>query len=338
MNGAGGGEPRVDAVRARMRQDPGQVRSVDERQGFVWLASYPKSGSTWMRALLANFLAGAGPAVAMDALPFRTAPSGFRFRELAGVAMEDFTGDEVGSLIPAFFRRLCIAEQRMGARSHLYRKVHGAYVLNRAGQPLFPEDVTAGAVCIVRNPLDVAISWTFHAGERDFAMSVARLNDERTTLGAPGRRLRLLDWSGNVGSWCAAPFPVLVVRYEDLLADTAAQLRRVACFLRLDDVSDARLRHAVSRSAFANLREREKREGFPEKPSANAGFFFREGRAGGWRRHLPAAEARELARRHRSTMAALGYDPAGLLGHSVSGGSGAERRGGRKQGRAKPDR
>ena len=333
MNDASAGEPCVDAVRARMRQDPGQVRSVDERQGFVWLASYPKSGSTWMRALLANFLARAGPAVPMDALPFRTAPSGFRFGELAGVAMEDFTRDEIGSLIPAFFRlhrRLCIAEQRMGARSHLYGKVHGAYVLNRAGQPLFPEDVTAGAVCIVRNPLDVAISWTFHAGERDFAMSVARLNDARTTLGAPGRRLRLLDWSGNVGSWCAAPFPVLVVRYEDLLADTAAQLRRVARFLRLDDVSDARLRHAVSRSAFANLREREKREGFPEKPSVNAGFFFREGRAGGWRRHLSAAEARKLVRRHRSTMAALGYDPADLLGHSVPRGP--------KTGTGKPNR
>ena len=317
MNDASAGEPCVDAVRARRRQDPGQVRFVDERRGFVWLASYPKSGSTWMRALLAHFLAGAGPAVPMDALPFGMAPSSFRFGELAGVAMEDLTMDEVGCLMPAFFRlnrRLHSAEHDMGARSHLYRKIHWAYVLNRAGQPLFPESVTAGAVCIVRNPLDVAVSWTFHAGKGDFAKSVARLNDARATLRAPGHWLRLLDWSGNVASWCAAPFPVLVVRYEDLLADTAAQLRRVACFLRLDDVSDARLRHAVSRSAFANLREREKREGFPEKPSANAGFFFREGRAGGWRRHLPAAEARELARRHRSTMAALGYDPADLLG------------------------
>ncbi len=317
MNDAGAGEPRVDAVRARMRQDPGQVRSVDERRGFVWLASYPKSGNTWMRAMLANVLAAPARPVSMNALPFGVAPDSARFGELAGVAMEDLTRDEVGNLIPAFFRlnrRLHIAEQRMDARSHLYRKVHCAYVLNRAGEPLFPESVTAGAVCIVRNPLDVAVSWTFHAGEGDFAKSVERLNNVRTTLGAPGRRLRLLDWSGNVGSWCAAPFPVLVVRYEDLIADTAAQLRRVARFLRLDDVSDARLRHAVSRSAFANLREREKREGFREKPSVNAGFFFREGRAGGWRRHLPAAEARKLARRHRSTMAALGYDPAGLLG------------------------
>ena len=317
MNDVDAGEPCVDAVRARMRQDPGQVRSVEERRGFVWLASYPKSGSTWMRALLANFLAGAGPAVPMDALPFGTTPSGFHFGELAGVAMEDLTMDEVGCLMPAFFRlnrRRHIAEHGMGARSHLYRKIHWAYVRNRAGQPLFPESVTAGAVCIVRNPLDVAVSWTFHAGEGDFAKSVARLNGVRTTLGEPGHRLRLLDWSGNVGSWCAAPFPVLLVRYEDLLADTAAQLRRVARFLRLDDVSDARLRHAVSRSAFANMREREKREGFREKPAVNAGFFFREGRAGGWRRHLPAAEARKLAHRHRSTMAALGYDPAGLLG------------------------
>ena len=316
--GAGAEGRCVDAVPARRRTDARRMCAVAGRPGIVWLASYPKSGNTWMRALLANCLADAGRAVPLNALPFPVSVYGLVFDEAAGLAVEDFTGDEIESLLPAYLRfdlRRLVAKQ--GARSHVYRKVHSAYVRNRSGQPLFPEDATAGAVYIVRNPLDVAVSWAFHGEEGDCAKSVARLNDARATVGGRGRdqpRQRLLDWSGNVESWCAAPFPVCVVRYEDMLADAVAELRRVVRFLRIEDVSEARLRRAAAHAGFANLRQSEAREGFREKPSKNPGFFFREGRAGGWRQHLSAVQARDLASMHWVTMEAFGYDPGHALG------------------------
>ena len=300
--------------RGEAQQDDARQRAISERRGFVWLASYPKSGNTWLRTLLANLLVDSCEGVPLNALPFRFAVGTPRFDDLAGVAAGDCTGDETDMLMPAFLRsNLATSNALPGSR--LYRKVHSAYVPNRAGQALFPNDVTAGVIYIVRNPLDVAVSWAFHTG-RSRARSVAFLNDARATLGGPHLnvlRERLLDWSGNVRSWCAAPFPVLVLRYEDMLADTVAELRRAVRFLRLEDMSEARLRRAVAHSSFARLRRIEERKGFVEKLQ-NVGRFFREGRAGSWREHLSAAQASLLVRQHWATMAAFGYDPKNTLG------------------------
>ena len=304
MTGDGSENPRL-----------GATRPIAGRGRFVWLASYPKSGNTWFRMLLANLLADSDRAVPLNTLLFRAAIDNGRFGELAGVAFDDLNWEEMDRLIPAFLR-LDLAKSSALRPRRLYRKVHSAYVVNRAGKALFPNDATAGAVYIVRNPLDVAASWAFHSG-LSFARSTARLNDTRATIGGPHRkrcRERLLDWSGNVRSWSQAPFPVLVLRYEDMLADTAAELRQAARFLRLEDVSEARLRRAVSHSSFARLRRIEERKGFVEKPQTSAGRFFREGRAGGWREHLSAAQARLLVHRHWATMEAFGYDPRRTLG------------------------
>ena len=277
-----------------------------------------------MRTLLTNFLLASHRAVPLNALPFPNAIDSFHFGELAGVAVEDCTPDEVDRLIPAFLRMSLPpppAEPATRARP-LLRKVHSAYVVNRDDEPLFPEDLTAGVVYIVRNPLDVAVSFAFHAEDGDCARSVSRLNDLGNTIGGGGKNQylqRLLDWSGHVESWRAAPFPMLLVRYEDMLADAVSELRRVTRFLRLRGVTEARLRQAVAHSTFAKLRGSETHEGFAEKSLTHSGLFFREGGAGSWRRALSTAEARQIVRRHHSTMATLGYNSGGRTGCDASG-------------------
>lgn len=309
--------------------------AAERHKPIVWLASYPKSGNTWLRVLLANLLSRSQQPFPLHAVPFGFAVDDFRFGELTGVSAADCTADEVESLIPACLRvhgteaAACAARGQYNPRS--LHKAHAACVANRAGEPLFPADVSAGAVYIVRNPLNVAVSWAFHAEGGNVAKSVALVNDVGAAIGGKDRmqyRTRLLDWSGHVRSWCAAPFPVLTVRYEDLLADAVHELRRVARFLGCEGVTEARLRQAVAWSEFKSLRRREERDGFPGTLPTNPGLFFREGGAGSWRRTLSAAEVRTIADRHRATMADFGYDPAGILdsvdGARGAGGSGGE--------------
>ena len=294
--------------------------AAERHKPIVWLASYPKSGNTWLRVLLANLLSRSQQPFPLHAVPFGFAVDDFRFGELTGVSAADCTADEVESLIPACLRVHGAESAARAARGRYEarrrHKAHAAYVANRAGEPLFPADVSAGAVYIVRNPLDVAVSWAFHAEGGDVAKGVALLNNVGAAIGGKDRmqyRTRLLDWSGHVRSWCAAPFPVLTVRYEDLLADAVHELRRVARFLGCEGVTEARLRQAVAWSDFKSLRRREERDGFPGTLPTNPGLFFREGGAGSWRRALSAAESREIVRRHWATMADFGYDPAGVL-------------------------
>ena len=284
---------------------------ADGRRPLVWLASYLKSGNTWTRLLLANFLADAEQAVHINRID--EALPGFHpcdrdwFDRATGLPSSDCTADEIEPLLPAALR--AHAAETVGERQ--FCKVHDALRDTAAGELLFPEDVSAGAVCLVRNPLDVAVSLAFHFGEEDFSGAVTRMNDRRFVLvsGWELLRRRLLDWSGHVESWRSAPFPVLAVRYEDLLADTVGQLGRMARFLGLAGAADERrLRRAVAAADFSRLREQEARDGFRERyPLCRS--FFRSGRSGDWRRHLSAAQARRIARRHGAVMRTCGYDP-----------------------------
>ena len=284
---------------------------ADVRRPFVWLASYMKSGNTWTRMLLANFLADSEQAVDINriggALPgFHPCDRGW-FDRATGLPSSDCTADEIELLLPAAFR--AHAAETAGERQ--FCKVHDALHDTAAGEPLFPDDVSAGAVCLVRNPLDVAVSLAFHLGEEDFSEAVTRMNDRRCVLedGCELLRRRLLDWSGHVESWRSAPFPVLAVRYEDLLADTVGQLGRMARFLGLAGAADGgRLRRAVAASAFSRLREQEARDGFLERHQ-RCRRFFRSGRSGDWRRHLSAEQALRITRRHGVVMRTCGYDP-----------------------------
>ena len=285
------------------------------RRRLVWVASYPKSGNTWTRLLLANFLADAEHMVPINSLrqflPGVASYSMGWFDDVMGVAPGDCTNDEVETLLLGLYRTY--AAQAADAGSLLFCKVHDAFRDTTAGEPLFPADVTIGAVYIVRNPLDVAVSSAFYDGHADFAESIAKLNDPGARQASPFHFVqRLSDWSGHVRSWTtAAPFPVLTVRYESLLADTVAEFGRIVAFLGLDGDED-RLRRAVAFSEFARLREREEREGFTGNWRANPGVFFRSGKAGDWRRHLSAAQVSEVVRLHGETMAALGYAPRDL--------------------------
>ena len=289
----------------------GHPDRADVRRPFVWLASYLKSGNTWTRLLLANFLADSEQAVHINrigkALPgFHPCDRGW-FDRATGLPSSDCTGDEVEPLLPAAFR--AHAAETAGERQ--FCKVHDALHDTAAGEPLFPADVSAGAVCLVRNPLDVAVSLAFHFGGEDFSEAVTRMNDRRCVLGDGCEllRRRLLDWSGHVESWRSAPFPVLVVRYEDLLADTAGQLARMTRFLGLDGAADGRrLRRAVAAADFTRLQEQEARDGFRERYQ-RCRRFFRSGRSGDWRRHLSAAQAQRVTRRHGAMMRTCGYDP-----------------------------
>ena len=282
-----------------------------------------------MRALLANLRAAPSqertcPVPINElraALPGSTTASREHFDEFTGLASADCTDAEAAQLRPAVYRarakqhatRHALANAALagrGAETPFFYVAHDAYQTTPSGEPLFPDDISLAAVYLARNPLDVAVSWAFYAGHEDLAAAVAMLGNPRAgLLGPDWPRLgqRLLDWSGHVRSWRAAPFPVLTVRYEDLLADTAGELARVVRFLRLDGADDqARLRRAAAFSDFALLRAAEQREGFKETPAV-AQRFFRSGKAGDGRRLLSSDQVRQILHAHGRTMATLGY-------------------------------
>ncbi len=272
------------------------------------LASYPKSGSTWLRALLTNYRHNAASPVSineLDAAPVAT--DRHVFDETVCLESSDLRVDEIEHYFPRFLREIATGD------APLLIKVHGAYTRNAAGEPLFPEDAIAGAVYIVRNPLDIVSSYAHHA-DRTVDEIIDMMASDAHGLDLSPDRLydqlptKLLSWSRHVLGWLDDHgLNLHLVRYEELVAGPVSALAGVLRFLGWE-VDGARVRRAVEFSDFGCLSEQERRQGFCEKqPSARC--FFRRGTAGSWRSELSEEQVRRVVRDHGQAMERLGYLP-----------------------------
>ena len=151
----------------------------------IWLASYPKSGNTWFRMLVANLSATDGKPVDINDLPERGGIASARgpFDHLTLIDSGLLTHDEIDCLRPRVYEELA-----RGAQDDEYDKpeaippvrfvkVHDAYTLTPKGEPLLAGRRGAdGAIVIVRDPRDVAPSLANH-NRVDLDEAIALMNN-----------------------------------------------------------------------------------------------------------------------------------------------------------------
>ncbi|WP_428249786.1 sulfotransferase domain-containing protein [Ferrovibrio sp.] len=272
---------------------------------YYWLASYPKSGNTWLRLSLSSLDRGGAPPDFTTTKLF--APiSGDRaaIDEMVDIDTADLTAAEAQALLPDFFRL-----EAAWLKKPQLRKVHEAWTITD-GRPLFPPNLTAGAIYIVRDPRDVAVSLAHHLSVC-IDEAIAFMNDPHAMLargelhGMSQIQQELLTWSEHVRSWMGAPIRLLLLRYEDMLADPVKALSDAANHLGWQ-ASAEHIARAVAATRFDALRAAEERFGFREKAGPDV-RFFRRGVAGGWRDTLSARQVATIEAAHHHVMAELGY-------------------------------
>ena len=274
--------------------------------GIYWLASYPKSGNTWFRAFLRNLQEnGAAPVDINELNTGGIASARGWLDEVLGFDTAELTPDEVERLRPEVYR-WALRDAGIG-----YHKIHDAYILTAAGEPLISREATLGALYIIRNPLDVALSAANH-WHCSIDAAIASLGNPNMALcrsrqALPAQvRQRLGSWSEHVLSWVDAPeLKVEVIRYEDLLAAPLPTFTRAARFLELPHEVE-RVEKAIRFSAFQELARQEQEKGFRERPQRTE-RFFRAGQSGGWRQKLTTGQIERVIADHAGVMRRFGY-------------------------------
>jgi len=276
---------------------------------LAWLASYPKSGNTWIRILLSHYLAGRAADFDINCLSIPNAADMTVFDRVGVFPPSELTLDEGDCARVSLYR--CLAAQ---GPAPVWLKIHDAFRRIATGDWLCPPDVSLWAVYVVRHPADVAISLSYHFG-MSLEEAVAFMARPTAVIGRNSRLQFgqvLHTWSDHVNSWRRqSDIPVLLVRYEDLLEDPIAGFQQVLRGLRLP-VDPERVVDVVEAATFARLQRHEVTSGFSERAPWATAPFFRAGRAGQWRNQLSSTLIARLAADHRQAMDEVGYDFGGL--------------------------
>jgi hypothetical protein len=248
-------------------------RQIAVRPDDTFIVSYPRSGNTWTRFLIANLLFGGQPVSFANIerlIPDAEAQSSRYMKRVPGP-------------------RVIKSHQYF---DHRYPKV----------------------LYITRDPRDVAVSYyNFSRKYRhiadDYPLEQYVHGFVTGTLLSSGWG----TWAENVGTWVAARNgrpTFLLLRYEDLLADTQTELAKVARFFGVD-ASPEELSRAIKNSSADHLRELEKKEGGAWVTTKNKRSdipFIGSAAAGKWKSVLPGTAVEEIESAWGNTMAQLGYE------------------------------
>ena len=261
---------------------------------IFWIASYPKSGNTWLRILLASY--------------FYTKDGIYDEIVLKNIDQfpqkKFFDSFNLDQNIPTDTIKFWIkAQEKINYDKKLkFLKTHNAFgKLNNFD--FTNTENSIGCIYIVRDPRNVITSLkNFYEMNDDQAFKwITNKNQyiydahKFKTIGFSNFQF-ISSWDTNFESWkIQKQIPIKIIRYEDLLNETYAIFNDVINFIHKTTNSEEKIfknkiKNAVSSSLFSKLKEKEKKEGFSEAPKSkllNSKIpFFNLGPNNNWKKIL----------------------------------------------------
>lgn len=239
----------------------------------VFLVSYPKSGNTWTRFLLGNLM----------------------FPDV------QVTFDNIESLIPEPISTPRKDFDRLPKPRVI--KSHDCF------DPRYPR-----VIYIVRDPRDIVLS-QYHYNRKTRGIADDLPIETFVARFLAGETCPHASWGQNVLTWIytseGSP-RFLLLRYEDMLADTARELRKIVAFLGLN-ITTTQIASAVERSSADRMRSLEQAQSVPldlmgGKNSRRDLMFVRAAASGGWRRDLPPQMVEKIEAAWGPLMRRVGYE------------------------------
>ena len=280
---------------------------------IIWIASYPKSGNTWVRSLLSHYFFSKSEKFDFDLLKhipnFNTADF---LDNKNSIKSND---DIIKSWIPV---QKFINEK---FKRNLFFKTHNVCVTNK-GERFTSNEVSAGCIYVVRDPRNVITSYK-NFENQTYENIIKNMIDEEGFLlsnkstfekfGIKGIEV-ISSWARHYNSWVHnnTNIPICLIKYEDLVKNPSLEFNKIFDFLKKinnekkTEINKEKLEKTISETNFKNLKDLENNNGFAEKQNREVNFF-NQGVENDWKKILPNNISLIIERKFEKEMKELGY-------------------------------
>jgi len=280
---------------------------------IIWIASYPKSGNTWVRAILNSLLYSKDSKIDINKLQNK-------IRQFP--IMSDFSEITKSTLNEEQFAKNCIyAQEKLNLDNKIkFFKTHNA--LWKFDNYAFTDELnTLGVIHVVRDPRNVITSILNH-----FKSYINNYNEAYEFLTNPKKRFGnqislgeidiptiISSWSNHYKSWSKFKKNYLLIKYENLLNDPEKEYLKITKYLKKTinfQFEDTQIKKIIENTNFEKLQSQEKIDGFVEAPDNKLDKkvkFFHLGPENRWEKILNDNIKNDIENIFRDEMKDLGY-------------------------------
>lgn len=265
---------------------------------ITWIASFPRSGNTWLRALITTYINGGDSDINSIMQTGDKQPE--YYEGIVKAPIFEWSMTDQALIKPAAMMRML-----EDANGNLMLKTHDCN-FDLSGVAQIPHKLTRCAIYIVRDPRDIALSFMNHYNMDTHKAAVERMLDSSFLTRYPNKGLFVpqLSWQIHAQSWMRElPYPVYTLRYEDLHSDPTRIFSDVVNFLQLD-YDEALINKSIEACAFERMKKQEQTGGFREGVGQT---FFHKGKSGRWETELDDALQNKIINACKNEMQILGY-------------------------------
>lgn len=278
---------------------------------IIWLASFPKSGNTWVRAVVSSLLYSKNGNFNFEMIKkIQQFPNKKHFENLTKEYQD----------IQSLKKYWVAAQDTINLNNRInFLKTH--HINCKIGQyPFTNKNNTLGTIYIVRDPRSLVESFSnFYKDDKNTAIrkitSKGFVSGVRQIKNKQNNVYTIIgSWNDHYNSWTKLDTNVLILKYEDLLSNPFKKLNEIIIFLKkfIDfEYNDFKIQNIVNSTSFENMQKMENEEGFFEAPSEendqNKIKFFYKGNKNNWENYLSKNEVEYILNKLGNEMKELGY-------------------------------
>jgi hypothetical protein len=277
---------------------------------IIWIASYPKSGNTYLRSFLSTYFYSKNGKFDFNLLLNINQFPSFRYSNRKAYTYFDAAQNWIPNQ-KEFFNK----------EKTFFLKTHNS-LEQYFGHKFTTSSETLGAIYIVRDPRNVILSMSHHYSlsyEKSYEKIVDKKSSliEKTFNEDHSNFTFLGTWSDHYKSWRDnKDFKVLFIKYEDFEENIVPVFKKVINFINelrneTNKIEDNKFFNAIKSTNFASLKNKENTLGFEESVYSDKGKkinFFNLGFQNKWQNKLPDDIVKKVNKNLNKEIIELGYN------------------------------